>query len=62
MKDKAKEEGWGWPRASRKYHYFHNSTSLCGRWMFTGDLETGNDRSPDNCAECKRKFDAWKKQ
>lgn len=57
------EEGWGWPTASRKAHYFVNATSLCGRWgIFRGELYQGNDDSPDNCAECKRLLEERRKK
>ena len=51
------KEGWGHPGhyQSRKWHYFREARSLCGKWMFTGVLEQGSDDSPDNCASCKRK-------
>lgn len=45
-------EGWGWPRNSRKAHYFCGRRSLCGRWAYTGPLEQGNDQHPDNCRAC----------
>jgi len=43
---------------SRKWHYFVDRQSLCGKWaVFSDDdLETGSDDSPDNCAVCKRKL------
>lgn len=51
-------EGWKWIIESRKWHYFRNGRSLCGRWatLSNAGFETGNDDSPDNCAECKRKI------
>jgi hypothetical protein len=49
-----KREGWGFPSNSRKAHYFVGVRSLCMSWLFFGELETGNDNSPDNCMECKR--------
>lgn len=53
---KAKRVGWGWPLNSKKAHYFHNDTiSLCGKWMYAGRLELGNDESADNCVSCMRK-------
>ncbi|RLI41370.1 hypothetical protein DRO59_07110 [Candidatus Bathyarchaeota archaeon] len=48
------KEGWGFPLNSRKAHYFVNGRSLCGKWLFFGELEQGNDGSPDNCAVCKK--------
>lgn len=50
-------KGWGWPLLSKKSHYFLEARSLCMKWMYTGALEEGNDKSPDNCAECKRRFE-----
>lgn len=51
-------EGWGWPANSKKAHYFLEGSirSLCGKWAFTGERESGKDESPDNCAECKRRL------
>ena len=54
--EKTKEEGWGFPSNSRKAHYFVGVRSLCGRWLFFGSLELGNDDSPDNCLACRRKL------
>lgn len=56
-------EGWGFPGASRKAHYFRDSaTSLCGRWFwppaFTSPaaaLEGDTGPSKDDCAPCRRK-------
>jgi len=53
-KKKVAKEGWGWPANSRKAHYFVDGLSLCGRWGYFGEVEQGNDDSPDNCAVCKR--------
>jgi hypothetical protein len=48
-------QGWGKLPASRKWHYFDNSSfSLCGKiGFYLGPLDEGNDDSPDNCAKCK---------
>jgi len=49
-------EGWGWPGSSRKAHYFKGSTSICGKWMYTGLLEQSQGgSSPDDCVVCTRK-------
>jgi len=51
-------EGWNWIFNARKWHYFRDGRSLCGRWMtltMPNDLETGNLNSPDNCKACVRK-------
>jgi len=47
-------EGWGWITNSPKWHYFVDGRSLCGKWIGLGELEQGNDGSPDNCTACKR--------
>jgi hypothetical protein len=56
------KRGWGKPGFGRKWHYFDErnpdglSFSLCGNvGFYYGPLEEGNDNSPDNCAECKRR-------
>jgi len=53
-------EGWTWLSNSRKWHYFVNGQSLCRKWTLWGwkshDYELGNDNSPDNCAECRRRL------
>jgi len=62
-------EGWGWIRDTRKWHYFVDGRSLCGKWMGLGlgELEQGNDDSPDNCVACKKALSkrkakqAWEK-
>jgi hypothetical protein len=59
MVDKIKK-GWAWPSNSRKAHYFYDTRSLCGRMAFFGPVEGGNDESPDNCAECKKRFTKMK--
>lgn len=54
-----KREGWGWPLNARKAHYFIGSVSLCGGWMFGGDLEEGKDQTPssiDDCRDCTRRL------
>ena len=48
------KEGWGFPSNSRKAHYFVDKRSLCGKWLFFGELEQGNDDSSDNCTACKK--------
>jgi len=48
------KEGWGFPLNSKKAHYFVDGRALCGKWLFFGNLEEGNDNSPDNCTACKK--------
>lgn len=50
------KDGWAWPNNSRKAHYFSRGRSLCGKMMYLGATEQGNDTSPDNCAECRRRL------
>jgi len=50
------KSGWGWPVYSKKAHYFVDGRSLCGKWLYLGSLEQGNDDSRDNCAECKKRL------
>jgi len=49
-------EGWTWIIGSRKWHYFREGKSLCGKWGLLTEphFEAGNDASPDNCAACRR--------
>jgi len=63
------KEGWGWPFNSRKAHYFvpeepqdKIKRSLCGQWLYGGQLEQGNDESPDNCKECIRRLEKRRKR
>lgn len=49
-------EGWGHPLIGRKWHYFVGGISLCGRYRYMGELEQGNDTSPDNCVTCARRM------
>ena len=52
------KEGWTWLHNSKKWHYFVDGRSLCGRWMLFSNpgLEQGNDDSPDNCKACSKKL------
>ena len=49
--------GWGWPLLARKAHWFEHSISLCGKWMFLGDLNPDLESAPDDCALCTRKLE-----
>ena len=53
------QEGWTWLINSRKWHYFRDSRSLCGKFLYLGstldELVQGNNASPDNCSACRRK-------
>jgi len=60
MTEKPKE-GWAFVFGARfhstKAHYIKSDCrSLCGRYMWLGDVEQGNDDSSDNCAECRRRL------
>ena len=57
----APKEGWKWLLNSKKWHYFRNGNSLCGKWAtFGSEFEQGNNDSPDNCMACRRKLEAEK--
>jgi hypothetical protein len=51
-------DGEGWSRTPGKWHYFTaDGISLCRKWHhFIAPREAGNDDSPDNCAECRRRL------
>lgn len=53
-------EGWGSPNASRKWHYFRGTRSLCGRYgMNDGKLYPDNDTpGPDDCKTCRTRLAA----
>jgi hypothetical protein len=47
--------------ARGKYHWIgEDGRSLCRKWLAfdSQPREQGNDTSPDNCAECKRRHAA----
>lgn len=55
--------GWGWPINARKAHFYVDSFSLCKKWtLFGGQVENGNDDSPDNCKTCKKELDRLKER
>lgn len=57
-----KEEGWTYLTNSRKWHYFIDGRSLCGKFLLLviPELEQGNDNSPDNCMTCRRELEKRK--
>lgn len=57
------EEGWARPMAAKKYHYFRGITSLCGRWMYGGELfEDIGPAHKDDCVPCRRELDKEKSE
>lgn len=60
MDEPKSKYGWTWPLNMKQAHYFpegHKGTSLCGKVMYWGTLfKLGNDQSPDNCEQCKKKL------
>lgn len=54
----SRDEGRTWMHNSKKWHYFRNKKSLCGKYMLlvapTDGYEDDMD-SPDNCAICVQK-------
>jgi len=63
---KTEKEGWAYVHylygVTRKAHYIKDNRSLCGRYIWLGDVEEGKDDSPDNCASCKRKLKKLKEK
>jgi len=60
MTEKPKE-GWAFVFGagfhSAKAHYIgEDCRSLCGRYMWLGEVEQGNDDSPDNCKGCRKRL------
>ncbi len=60
-KEKNEKEGWTWLHNSKKWHYFREGRSLCGKFMLfknpTDGFEIGNNDSEDNCVGCKKKLE-----
>lgn len=56
---------WGKPPASRTFHIFHGTRSMCGSWMFGGADEpvtAGNvTRGKGDCSKCVNRFNAHHK-
>ena len=51
------KEGWNWLWNAKKYHYFRNGQSLCGRWGILSDSgidENHPDDSSENCKTCMK--------
>ncbi len=48
--------GWRRPGIAKKWHFFLNGTSLCGRWLLGGPLDenqtTDARPGPDDCRAC----------
>lgn len=66
--DSPRLTGWWNPSpfdSRSKFHYVGlDRRTLCGKWAFIGrgDIEDGQDEHPDNCATCRRKKLAQKRQ
>jgi len=57
----SEKRGWIYLLNSRKYHYFVNSKSLCGRWMnfskeFDGEDTGETEPRKDDCKACFKKL------
>ena len=52
------KEGWTWLWNVKKWHYFREGRSLCGKYLLmgSGELDQGNDNSPSNCKSCCKKL------
>jgi len=54
-------EGWAAPVNTRRWHYFRDGRSLCGRWGYFGSLwDQSLQYVSKDCAECRRRRDAEK--
>jgi len=56
----AKGYGWHMPPNAKKFHYFENGRSLCGRYDGTkvkGTKDGGGDSTPHDCAKCGKTLD-----
>lgn len=53
-------KGWGFPYLAKKAHYYNqgDSTSLCGKWMYTGERVDSMHDHKDNCVSCMKKRNA----
>jgi len=49
-------EGWGWPGRASEGHYFVGGRSLCGRWLYDGEVDEGDYEGWSRCAVCRRKL------
>ncbi len=57
-------DGWGWPTAATKPHYFKDARSLCGRWGQVGfgggrvpiEANADSPTTPQDCQPCVRKL------
>lgn len=59
---KGKDRGWGWPANAKKWHYFVGSESLCGNWIYGGDVYGNEARyhESDLCKKCRRELQILK--
>lgn len=51
-------EGWAKPIGCVGNHYFKNNRSLCGKWLFFGEIFDVNqkfDLHPSDCLKCANK-------
>ena len=48
--------GWGWPELAAKPHYFfEDAESLCGKWLFTGEVDAPLDPGRvSDCSPCRK--------
>jgi len=60
MVERNDKEGWTWLVNSKKWHYFKEARSLCGKFVLfkkpVDGFETGNNDSKDNCIACNKKL------
>lgn len=58
------KKGWGFLLKAKKAHYFDDhSISMCGKWMFVGELFDDKHWHPDNCKICAiKRFKKYAKE
>lgn len=63
----ANKTGWWNPEPLKRKSFWHffgeDGRSLCGTWLhLRGELEQGNDNSPDNCKSCMKRLAKMKEK
>ena len=45
--------GWAAVAGAKKFHYFEEGRSLCGRWMYWGAIYQSDQGESDPARDCK---------
>lgn len=50
--------GWAMPGLAKKFHYFIENMALCGKWLYSGELDkdNGGQVQKDDCKECFKRL------